>query len=719
MSNNNNDKPRYGAEVARELDAKDQHHDIQGLDELEWMNGGDADYEKKKPSNFFDPVIDNFKDGLIYECFVECVRSHSAEARKSFFNVGQACTFVLRCNNNDELDLFAIALEEILEGHLSQRFHGNRPENSATINYEVYASDSNKTITDLLSRLFDNKRTFIFSTLEHKIYEEIHGFIDANIYLRLSTAALERAVKKYVDPTFFLPAQLGIELMQMPIFQLLSIFVKGRSTGQSILMARAYLQADDKNKGKIARTKGDYRPKNDGPTLDDLFGLGAAGDWGRDLAIDLSDWKAGEISWSEVDRGILLHGAPGTGKTTFAAALARTCGVELVVASYAQWQSKGHLGDLLKAMRASFDEARKKAPCILFIDEFDSAGDRDSGASGNESYDTKAINGLLECLDGAAGRNGVVVVGATNNVDKVDAALRRPGRLDKAIEIPLPDAEARTGILRYHLKNDLDGVDLEPIVSRSQGMAGAWLEALVRNARRTARRARRELKIEDLMAALPARAQMPAEALARSAVHEAGHAIIAIEYEKEIDYAEVCREVLSDSGEFNGGCVAIIRPPSEIYLRTKSQVLTMVRHLLGGLAAEEIVFGDKGDGGWSDLKEATFWCARMWLSTGQQDQLIFLAETEVEPVISALKARPDIQKKVETLLQECMSEVKTIIERRRDDVRKLANSLIEKGRLTGDEISQLLKPKVRLRLLKSMQKPEELFEFQEVYYECA
>jgi len=221
------------------------------------------------------------------------------------------------------------------------------------------------------------------------------------------------------------------------------------------------------------------------------------------------------------------------------------------------------------------------------------------------------------------------------------------------------------------------------------------------------------------LVALPARAPMPAEALARSAVHEAGHAVVALTHGKEIHYAEVCREVLTDSDVFNGGCVAINRPQSEIYLRTKSQVLMMVRHLLGGLAAEEVVFGDKGDGGWSDLKEATFWCARMWLSTGQQDQLTFLSETESDTVLSTLKSRPDVQKKVEALLQECMSEVKTIIEKRRDDVRKLANALIERGRLSGDEIAQLLKPKDRLRLLKSMQKPEELFEFPEAYYECA
>ncbi|MCX2696223.1 AAA family ATPase [Ochrobactrum chromiisoli] len=718
MNSKDKEKPRFGAEVAKELDAHDQHHDI-----LDAINLPDDDFafpdendSANEQSNFFDPVIEDFKVGLLYEIFSESVCAHSDEARAKFFDASASCTFILRAEEQ-QIDLFNAGIEDVLEGNFKQQYHGNRPQKTTTLNFENYAEGSLKNATDLLSHIFDYTRVFIYARPDHAVYSEIHQLVDADIELKLTPSILEKSVKKYIDPNFFLPKEIGQQLVKIPLFTLMKIFSKDRSTGQSVMMVRTYLNVG-KSDG-IAKTKGDFRPENDGPTLDDLHGLGAAGDWGRDLAIDLADWKSGEISWSEVDKGILLFGAPGTGKTTFASALARTCGVKIVMTSYAQWQSKGHLGDYLKAMRASFAEARKKAPCILFIDEFDSAGDRNSGASGNESYDTKAINGLLECLDGSEGRKGVVVIAATNLPSKIDPALRRPGRLDKVIEIPLPDAPAREGILRYHLKNDLEGVDLEPVVSRTSGMAGAWLESLVRNARRTARRARRDLKLEDLLAALPARTPMPAEALARSAVHEAGHAIIAIEYEKEIDYAEVCREVLTDSGEFNGGCVAIIRPPSEIYLRTKSQVLTMVRHLLGGLAAEEIVFGDKGDGGWSDLKEATFWCARMWLSTGQQDQLIFLAEAEVDPVLSTLKSRPDVQKKVESLLQECMSEVKTIIEKRRDNVRKLANTLIERGRLTGDEITQLLKSKTRLRLLKSMQKPEELFEFPEAYYECA
>ncbi len=182
-------------------------------------------------------------------------------------------------------------------------------------------------------------------------------------------------------------------------------------------------------------------------------------------------------------------------------------------------------------MRESFEDAQKAAFCILFLDEFDSAGNRDSKACNNDDYIRCTVNGLFECLDGASGREGIIVLGATNHPDKTDAALRRPGRLDKIVEIPLPDAAARDGILRFHLKGDLAGTDLSPVVNRTVGMAGAWLASLVRNARRAVRRAHRGMVIGDLMAALPARAPMPAQVLAMSAgallcaVNEPGKAL--------------------------------------------------------------------------------------------------------------------------------------------------------------------------------------------------
>lgn len=703
---------------------KDQHHDIKGFDDLDF-EGIERELEEvcadsPADSGYVDPVIDSFRIGLLYECFVDALRNGATStAARDYFHVDKPCTLVIRCRDDDEKTLFYTALDGILDGSFRQKFHGERPEKSQAIDFDIYEDSGKRKGKDgILNVLFEHRRVFIFMTPEQKVPAEISGFIDAEATLRCTPEALENAVKKYVDKDFYLDARIGHELMEVPVNQLMNIFSEGRHPLKSCELAYAWLEASKQN-GKADEIKPALDTST--PSLDDLHGLGAAGDWGSDLAMDLADWQAGRISWSDVDRGVLIAGPPGTGKTTFAAALARTCDVELVATSMAQWQACGHLGDYLKAMRKAFDAAKKKAPCILFIDEFDSAGDRNSRDSDNASYDVKAINGLLECLDGVAGREGVVVVGATNDPTRVDPALRRPGRLEKVIEIPLPDEAARDGILRFHLKSDLDGTNLAPVIERTEGMAGAWLEALVRSARRTARRQRREMTHADLMSALPARVPMPAETLAKSAIHEAGHAIVALEIGKKVLEATVTREVLVDADSFDGGYVRIERPEDEIYLRSKEQVHSMIVQLLGGLATEDVFFGERNDGGSDDLKQATFWTARMELSTGQSDRLIYLAAPDEDSVLAALKGRPDVQKKVEATLQSCMSEARAVVEKRRDDIRKIADALIERGHLTGNEISELLMRRSRqpLRLLKSMQQCEEDYDFGEAFYECA
>lgn len=702
---------------------KDQHRDITVFDDLDF-EGIERELEEvcadsPQDSGYVDPVIDSFRIGLLYECFVDALRNGATStAARDYFHVEKPCTLVIRCRDEGEKTLFYTALDSILDGSFRQKFHGERPEKSQAVDFDIYEDTSKRKGKDgILNVLFEHRRTFIFMTPEQKAPAEISGFIDAEVTLRCTPEALENAVKKYIDKDFYLDAQIGHELMDVPVNQLMNIFSEGRHPLKSCELAYAYLEASKQN-GKADEIKPALDTST--PSLDDLHGLGAAGDWGRDLALDLGDWQTGWISWSDVDRGVLIAGPPGTGKTTFAAALARTCDVELVATSMAQWQACGHLGDYLKAMRKAFDAAKKKAPCILFIDEFDSAGDRNSRDSENASYDVKAINGLLECLDGVAGREGVVVVGATNDPTRVDPALRRPGRLEKVIEIPLPDAEAREGILRFHLRCNLDGVDLTTVVERTEGMAGAWLEALVRAARRTARRERREMQMADLMSALPARALMPAETVAKSAIHEAGHAIVALEIGKKVLEATVTREVLVDADSFDGGYVRIERPEDEIYLRSKGQVHSMIVQLLGGLAAEDVFLNERNDGGSDDLRQATFWVARMETSTGQADGLIYLASPDEDSVLAALKGRPDIQKKVEAILQTCMSEARAIIEQRRNDVRKLADALVERGRLSGNEIDELMahRSKQLLRLRKSKQRLDDDLYYGEAFYEC-
>lgn len=237
-----------------------------------------------------------------------------------------------------------------------------------------------------------------------------------------------------------------------------------------------------------------------GVVLGQLHGMDEAVTWGMALARDLAEYRRGVLPWSAVDRGVLLYGPPGTGKTTFAKALAGSCGVPLISGTLSQWQAAGYLNDLLKAMRAAFAEARAAAPAILFIDEIDSFGDRTRFTHDNKDYSIQVVNGLLEELDGIGGREGVVVVGACNHPGRLDPAITRSGRLDRAIAIPVPDQQALVRILRHHLGVDLPDVGLSTAALLALGGTGADCERWVRGARRRARHAGR-----DLVVARPAR----------------------------------------------------------------------------------------------------------------------------------------------------------------------------------------------------------------------
>lgn len=175
------------------------------------------------------------------------------------------------------------------------------------------------------------------------------------------------------------------------------------------------------------------------PGLSSLHGLGEARQVAEDLIADVAAARAGRIPWRDVDRGLLLVGAPGTGKTTLARAIARECDVKFIQASATQWQAAGSLDLHVRAMRQTFVEARRYAPSILFIDEIDSIGNREQFTGPNSIYQTEVVNALLEQIQGMDANEPVIVIGATNHVDKVDPALRRAGRLDQVLQVPRPN----------------------------------------------------------------------------------------------------------------------------------------------------------------------------------------------------------------------------------------------------------------------------------------
>lgn len=338
-----------------------------------------------------------------------------------------------------------------------------------------------------------------------------------------------------------------------------------------------------------------------GPALSDLAGMDEARAWGESLARDLNEYRAKRIGWEEIDRGCVFHGPPGTGKTTFAKALAAECGVPLFITSYSDWMQRGsgHQGDVIQAIAAVFEAAQKDAPCIIFIDELDSIPARRSTGHNPEWYNA-ITNSLLAHLDGAVPRPGVVVVGACNSKDNLDPALTRPGRLERFIEIPRPSIAALGQIIRYHLKADVASVaNIESLAVLCQGKSGAEVEQYVRSARRLARRQNRPIFRADVVSAIEAGfPTLAPEQERRIAIHEAGQAVCAL---KSGAAKDINVSLISRSTELNGS----IDP--DFFTRSTVEQTMMV--FLAGRAAEEVILGEPsagaGGGMNSDLARAT------------------------------------------------------------------------------------------------------------------
>lgn len=434
-------------------------------------------------------------------------------------------------------------------------------------------------------------------------------------------------------------------------------------------------------------------PETAVPRLEELSGYGEAMVWGMDLAQDLADWKTGKLDWSAIDRGVLISGQPGSGKTQFASALAQSCGAAFVATSAAQWQSHGHLGDMLKAMRRSFNEARKESPTILFIDEFDSIGDRASASGDNASYQRQVINALLECVDGAQELEGVVVVGATNFPELIDPALLRPGRLERQFEIKMPDAVTRADIFRFHLGIDLLDADLGEPAKWSEGWSGADIAKCVRSARRVARRGKRPLTMADLMAAMPERNPIPLDVLKMVAVHEAGHAIVGVMVEADRLQSVTISETVSSAirTQSLGGTLFEERLFER---RTSTFFDNKIAVLLAGMAAERLVFGEhtNGSGGHmeSDLVRATELATMMEVKWGFGSMISSQAAERTGELERLRDVRPRLAQDVEARLKAQYKRVEKMLSERIGVLRKVSDALVRQQSLTGDEVRQIV-----------------------------
>ncbi|UWQ32188.1 AAA family ATPase [Leisingera sp. M527] len=335
----------------------------------------------------------------------------------------------------------------------------------------------------------------------------------------------------------------------------------------------------------------------------EITGIGPSYDTARQLVADLRLWAEGDVAWNEIPHSLLLFGLPGTGKSYLARAMGGSAEVNCIETSCAEWQANGHLGNLLLAMRRSFDEARKNAPCILFLDEIDAIGSRDSASDNSASYRRQVVAGFLEQMDRISRDAGIMVVGACNHPQHIDPAVLRAGRFDIKIEMPLPSMAMLQHLLAERLQDAVQEEDLQQLARECIGKTAADVDAAVRSARSEAGHSGCPLDLQLLRRHLQVMAQEENHGLLyRIAVHESGHAIAAW------IFAETITQIsLSPSG----GTIERDVPPNA-GLDTDFDRQLYVH--LAGRAAERLIFGTvsggAGGGATSDLAQA----ARMVLA---------------------------------------------------------------------------------------------------------
>jgi hypothetical protein len=468
------------------------------------------------------------------------------------------------------------------------------------------------------------------------------------------------------------------------------------------------VRAGDAPSACVARLKAIAARKHaavadDVPRLEDLAGYGEAQAWGMALKTEIDARRAdpSAVSLDTITRSLLLSGPPGTGKSLFASALARSCAIPLITTSYGEWQAgDAHLGIVLERIRASFaaarDAARSCGACgaILFIDELDSIPGRAYAAGDHHaSWWSSIVNAILTLAErGSPARRGVVLIAATNFVERIDAALLRAGRLDRTITLRLPDAATFAAMLRTHLGADLPGADLVALARQAPGRTGADAAQIVRDARAVARQAGRDLSFGDLIQQVMPPETRPRPLLAQIARHEAAHAVIG-------DLLGVQRLESVSLGAPGRDGVARFSADPTVPL-TRAALEAMVVTGLAGRAMDELSGAANvlaGGAPGSDLAMATSLVAALHRAFGLGDSLI----TVGDPVEAAALLRFDsaLRETVEGDLQRLYARAQALVRAHRAEIETIAAALVRRRFLTGDQARAVLK---RLRRAKAV-----------------
>ncbi|RDX01103.1 ATP-dependent zinc metalloprotease FtsH [Listeria kieliensis] len=562
-----------------------------------------------------------------------------------------------------------------------------QPDRSVyTIEGDFKSSDSSK---EKSSGLGQNKSDTAFTT---------YAINSDSLLKEVQTAADDNKTKMEVVPakqnsgwvTFF------SSIIPFLIIIILFFFLMSQSQGggggkvMSFGKSKAKLYNDDKKKVRFTDVAGADEEKQELVEVVEF----------------LKDPRKFSDLGARIPKGVLLVGPPGTGKTLLARAVAGEAGVPFFSISGSDFVEM-FVGVGASRVRDLFENAKKNAPCIIFIDEIDAVGrQRGAGMGGGHDEREQTLNQLLVEMDGFGGNEGIIIIAATNRADVLDPALLRPGRFDRQIMVDRPDVKGREAVLRVHARNKplAKSVDLKAIAQRTPGFSGADLENLLNEAALVAARAdKKQVDMSDIdeatdrVIAGPAKKNRVISPKERRVVayHESGHTIVGM----VLDEAETVHKVtIVPRGQAGG--YAVMLPKEDRFLMSKPELLDRITGLLGGRVAEEITFGEVTTGASNDFERATEIARRMVTEWGMSDKIgplqftsgngqVFMGRDFGNGQDFSDKIAYEIDTEVQSIIRYCYDRAKNIILEHQAQHKLIAETLLEVETLDARQIRSL------------------------------
>jgi cell division protease FtsH len=456
--------------------------------------------------------------------------------------------------------------------------------------------------------------------------------------------------------------------------------------------SRARLLTEDKNRATFA----------------DVAGVDEAKEEVQELVEFLKDPSKFQKLGGRIPRGVLMTGSPGTGKTLLARAIAGEAKVPFFTISGSDFVEM-FVGVGASRVRDMFEQAKKNAPCIIFIDEIDAVGrQRGAGLGGGHDEREQTLNQLLVEMDGFEGNDGVIVIAATNRPDVLDPALLRPGRFDRQVHVPLPDIRGREAILKVHMRKVPLAEDVDPsIIARgTPGFSGADLANLINEAALFAARANGKLvtmeefelaKDKVLMGAERRSIVMPENERMNTAYHESGHTVVAKVLSEYTD--PVHKVTIIPRGRALG--VTMQLPEEDRYSHNREYLFARIAVLMGGRIAEEIFMEQMTTGAANDFEHATDLAQKMVQRWGMSDRLgprvygdndseVFLGRDMVTHRNLSNATAEEVDKEVSRIIEEQYDRARSIIEEHRQIIETMTKNLLEWETLESDQIAQIM-----------------------------